>query len=276
MMKVLQICSEDASPMRNIISLYKKTLKQYSIKVERSFGDREIKDHDIVHGHYALTKPVISAYRKSKRAKIPFILHCHGSDVRSVSKDGFKKLPLHHSLISRYVRKRSDKVLLSTPDLLEFAEGEYLPNPVDLDLFRPMDMEKKDRILLAGRFTDGGGILELIDPDRKYDCINWGDDIDFPGNVQRLDFVDHEELPKLFNKYKKMIGPLVDPVSLTRLEAMACGLETYTEFPQRYVKFYDGEDPDKVSDPRGFIERYHHPEDIVKRLVEIYKELLNI
>ncbi len=273
-MKVLHVCSEDAVPMQNIYRTYSKHFQDYGVKPELRYEPGDIDGFDVVHGHYALTKSVIRAYRKSKRKKIPFILHCHGSDVRLVATEGLKKLPLHHRLISSHIRKRADIVLLSTPDLMEMATGLYLPNPVDLELFKPKETEKSEKILLLGRFRHNSGILKHIDPKKKYDCINWGDEIKFPRNVNMLPFTPHDELPELFNRYEKMIGALVDPVSLARLEAMACGLKTYTDFPQKYTSFYGFEDPDRVKNPRKFVQKYHDPKKIVKILVGIYEGLI--
>jgi len=274
MMKVLHVCSEDATPMQNIIKLYKKKFKKKNVQIDMSFGDKSVKGYDVVHGHYALTKPVIDANRKARKNSIPFILHSHGSDVRKVMGKGAVKLPFHHLWISKHIRKKSDMVLLSTPDLEEWAEGIYLPNPVDLDMFKPLDVEKTGKILLLGRFSEGGGIKKVLDPEKQYDCINWGDNIKFPDNVDTLPFLEHDELPELLNRYEMMIGPLVDPVSLARLEAMACGLKTYTDFPKKYTSYYGFENPDEVKDPRRFVEKYHDPDKITGYLLDIYESLV--
>ncbi|MFO7992440.1 MAG: glycosyltransferase [Thermoplasmata archaeon] len=273
-MKVLHVCSEEAVPMKNIYKTYEKQFKKTGVNSKLTYEPSNVENYDIVHGHYALTKPVIKSYRLAKRNNIPFIIHCHGSDVRSITLKGPEELSLKLSLVSNRVRKKADMTLLSTPDLPEWSEGLYLPNPVDLAIFKPMNIEKKDKTLLFGRFTKGGGILDIIDPKKKYDCINWGDDIKFPKNVHMLPFTPHDELPKLFNRYERMIGALVDPVSLARLEAMACGLKTYTDFPEKYTSFYGFENPDKVKNPRKFVKKYHDPKKIVKVLVGIYESLL--
>ncbi len=260
--------------MQNIFATYNKHFDKHGITAELTFDAENIKNFDIVHGHYALTKPVIHAYRQAKKYRKPFVLHCHGSDVRQITLHGAKKLPFKHSLVSRRLRKKADKVILSTPDLLEWSTGLYIANPVDLEMFKPMNVKKSDKILLLGRFTAGGGVLCLIDRKKRYDCLNWGDDIPFPQNVNILPFVPHDKLPELFNRYDKMIGALVDPVSLARLEAMACGLKTYTGFPKEYTSYYGFENPDNVEDPREFVKRYHDPKRIVKVLAEIYRSLL--
>ncbi len=273
-MKVLHVCAPKAVPMQNIFDTYRKQFQRRGVEADLSFTGDHVKEYDLVHGHYALTKPVIGAYRSAKRNGIPFVLHCHGSDIRSITSRGAMKLPLKYRLVSGRLRKKAHRVILSTPDLPEWSHGTYLPNPVDVEMFRPTGREKCGRILLLGRFTTQGGILELISPEKSYDCLNWGEDISFPNNVRKLPFTPHEKLPELLNRYHEMIGALVDPVSLARLEAMACGLKTYTNFPKDLLQYYGFEDPDETEDPRGFIERYHHPGKIMDVLFDIYDSLL--
>ncbi len=55
---------------------------------------------------------------------------------------------------------------------------------------------------------------------------------------------------------------------------MACGLKTFTDFDTRFTKYYDGQNPDTVPDPRGFIERFHNPKIAVARLIEVYGDLV--
>lgn len=273
-MRALHVCSPDAVPMQNIFATYRKQFDKLGIKAKLNFTGSDVKGYDVVHGHYALTRPVINAYRNAKKQGIPFVLHCHGSDLRQITTRGERKLSLKHRLVSGRLRKKAHRVLLSTPDLLEWSKGTYLPNPVDMDIFRPLGKKKCGRILLLGRFTTGGGILDLISREKSYDSLNWGEDVSFPKNVRKLPFVPHEQLPELLNRYDKMIGALVDPVSLARLEAMACGLKTYTCFPKDLLQFYGFENPDDTDDPRGFIEKYHNPKKIVDVLADIYGGLL--
>ncbi len=275
MMKVLHVRPDDAEPIKHIASL----LQEYSdrgieIEIQGTVKGIDIKRFDLVHGHYALNKKTIRAYLKSRTNNVPFILHCHGSDVRLVTHEGGKSLALHHRTISGWMRKRAEKVILSTPDLLEWSAGLYVPNPVDIEKFRPLDVEKKDRELLFGRFKRDGGLLYFLNTEKEYDCVNWGDEIEFPENVNELEFQSHSDLPEFFNQYKRMIGSLKDPVSLARLEAMACGLETYTDFPEKYTTFYGLENPDEVEDPRKFVKRFHHPERVASIVSSIYREVV--
>ncbi len=235
-----------------------------------------VSDFDIVHAHYALNMSTIRAFRAARKRKIPLILHCHGSDIRLVTSSGRTDLPFRNRKISQFMRKRAVKIFLSTPDLIDFeARGEYVPNPVDLGMFRPMpQVPKTDRTLICGKFVKGSHVLNFIEPDKQYDCVNVGDEVQFPANVRTLPFVPHEELPAFFNQYEVMIGTIHDLVSKARLEAMACGLRTFTDFEKKFIKFYDGQNPDEVEDPRAFIERFHNPDICVSRLIQVYGEVV--
>ena len=247
--------------------------------VEAEFAEEvkpgQVKNYDIIHGHYALNRHTIKAFREARRFEIPFILHCHGSDVRRLAGTGRKKLPIHYNFISNYMRKRSAKILLATPDLLGFAPGgEYLPNPVNLDVFRPMpEVEKSSKVLIIGKQIKGSKLPEFIEPGREYDCVNTGYQFDFPKNVRVLPYVKRDQFPRFLNQYKDMIGAIGDVISMARLEAMACGLKTFTDFEQAFSKYYDGQNPDKVENPRNFIERFHKPDIAVKKLIEVYEAL---
>lgn len=249
-------------------------LKKHGLDAEFAevVDSQMIKNFDVVHGHYALNRSTIRAFRLARRHKIPFVLHCHGSDVRLLTGTGRKQLPFHYKIISQHMRKRSSKVLLSTPDLIEFApEGEYIPNPVNLEIFRPMpEVEKSKKMLICGKQAKGSSLLKFIKPDIEYDCVNTGHDFDFPPNVRQLPFVPRDRFPEFLNRYESMIGTVGDVISMARMEAMACGLKTFTNFDPAFTKFYDGQNPDKAENPRGFIERFHNPANIVPRLIEVY------
>ncbi len=244
--------------------------------IEASFTEEvsaaAIKNYDIIHCHYALNRHTIDAFKLARKSKISFILHCHGSDLRLLSGTERKKLPWHYKTISQYIRKRSAKILLSTPDLIEFEpRGIYIPNPVDVNHFRPMpDVEKTGRQLIMGKLISGSRILKHIKPEIQYDCVNNGEKIQWPDNVKMLNYMPYEKLPKFFNGYENMLGTFGDLISMARLEAMACGLKTFTDFEKSFTKYYDGQSPDNAPDPRQFIKQFHAPEIAVDKLIEIY------
>jgi len=261
----------------HIPQLLVRELKKRGIDAEFSeeADASTIKEYDMVHGHYALNRHTITAFRLARKNKIPFILHCHGSDLRLLTGTERIELPWHYRTISQHIRKRSEKILLSTPDLIEFEpNGIYIPNPVDLDLFRPMpDMEKINRHLICGKLINGSNILDFIKPEIKYDCVNNGQNIQWPENVQVLEYVPYEKFPEFLNRYENMLGTFGDLISMARLEAMACGLKTFTDFEKKFTKYYDGQSPDTAENPREFIRQFHAPEISVKQIVEIYENI---
>ncbi|MBA3045130.1 MAG: glycosyltransferase [Candidatus Thermoplasmatota archaeon] len=237
---------------------------------------RTIAKHDIIHGHYALNRHTIAAFRLARKLKKPFILHCHGSDLRLLTGTGRKQLPFHYSVISQYIRKRSAAIILSTPDLEEFEpNGTYIPNPVDLERFRPMpEVKKSKRQLILGKQVKNSKLSKFIKPDVEYDCVNNGYPFNFPSNVRMLPCVEYDELNEFLNHYEFMIGTVGDVISMARLEAMACGLATFTDFEKKFTKYYDGQNPDEVKEPREFIKRFHSPEIPVSKLLRIYDDVM--
>ncbi len=171
------------------------------------------------------------------------------------------------------MRKRACKVFLSTPDLKEFSPGsEYIPNPVNLEMFKPMpEIEKSARDLICGKQVQGSRLLDFIKKDREYDCVNTGAPFDFPKNVHQVPYVGRRKFPGFLNRYRTMIGTVGDVISMARLEAMACGLKTFTDFEPSFARFYEGQNPDTVEDPRDFIKKHHDPDNTVKRLIEVYE-----
>jgi glycosyltransferase involved in cell wall biosynthesis len=269
-MKVLHVHEIAYIPRFLVEELRKKGVEaEFAEEVDAA----TIKGFDIVHGHYALNKKTIKAFRLARKLDVPFVLHYHGSDVRLLTGTGRRPLPFHYDIISRHMRKRSVKVFLSTPDLIGFApEGEYVPNPVNLCVFKPMpEVEKTNRILICGKQVRGSMLPDLIKPDKEYDCVNTGYAFDFPGNVRELPYVERDRFPAFLNRYEAMIGTIGDVISMARLEAMACGLRTFTAFEKEFARFYDGLNPDTVEYPRAFVERFHNPDIAVSKLIAAYE-----
>jgi glycosyltransferase involved in cell wall biosynthesis len=235
----------------------------------------DLSTYDIVHVHYAVNRRSLRGVRLAKRAGKPIVLHHHGSDVRRITPAGMRPLPPWYEAVSRWARRRAIKVLLATPDLTRFCPaGAYVPNPVDLELFRPTGGEKLDRVLICGRQFKGSKLPEFIKPERKYDIVNPGYQLRLPPNVRQLPFVPWERFPAFLNQYAEMMGSIGDLVTMARLEAMACGLRTFSNFDPSYVSFYEGQNPDKVENPRGFVQKYHDSGMVAKRLAGIYESVM--
>ncbi len=169
------------------------------------------RQYDVIHVH--------SLDRLIKTLKILYkdkivILHYHGSDIRGLWEH-------KADIISR-----ADVVVVSTPDL--FDEGKqygvyYLPNPVNLDLFRPMEH-------LRSRHQSAIYI---------YDPSSWAlRDVDYAreiANNMKLKLYIHDRnkrpipyryMPYVFNKFWYLIDKLsIYSLSLTALEALACNVK---------------------------------------------------
>jgi glycosyltransferase involved in cell wall biosynthesis len=242
--------------------------------VEDAAGS-DLSAFDIVHVHYAVNRISLRAIRMAAKAGRPVVLHHHGSDVRLVTAAGMRPLPPWWAAVSRWARRRAAATLLATPDLVDFCpSGTYVPNPVDLDAFRPMAAAKSGRILICGRQVKGSRLPGLLDPAKEYDSINTGHPIKMPGNVRELRPVPRAEFPEFLNLYSEMVGAIGDLVTMARLEAMACGLRTFSDFDERYVSYYSGENPDKTANPRAFVERHHDSRMVARKVIAAYEGVL--
>ena len=259
---------------------------------------------DIYHVHYLLQ----DCYVALKLGKKPLIGHAHGSDLRSTIKH-----PLWGRIV-RYNLKRCNKVLVSTPDILSIAktfreDAEYLPNPVDTELFYPkpiLEHEKK-RVLIASdsnwnvKGTDVAiRALSRIRDKVDVSIIAYGRDFDktialassLGLNVNVLPKVSHEKL----NEYYWNADVVIDrfklgSLGLVSLEAIACGrpvityvssgFPEYKEFPLKDLKT-DEEVAEAIlnADVKlwdreyAYLEKNHKPEIVIKILLEHFRRVI--
>ncbi len=117
---------------RRTRSLYSKTLGiLFKILLTKA---------DIFHVHYGLQDHYIVKTFKRQ----PTVCQFHGSDLRYTLKTGL-------GWIVRKNLETADRVLVSVPDVIEISkafreDSEYLPNPVDLQLFKPTPLPETDRL----------------------------------------------------------------------------------------------------------------------------------
>ncbi len=198
--------------------------------------------YDIIHVHY---HSIFVPFLKLMYGKKPVVMHFHGSDCRG-----------RWDKVSDWA-ELADTILVSTPDLLDGApEGTiYLPNPVDTEMFYNENKPRQPTAVhfsyhandLASEYTSTHGLeLEIVLPDQK---------------------IPHLQMPQLLNKYEYYIDikrnaikhvKLLEAMSKTGLEALACGCK---------VVRWDGEIVEGLPDQ-------HRPENVVKRLYEIYQEVV--
>jgi hypothetical protein len=89
---------------------------------------------DIIHANY-LRSPAYAAFLSFRR---PYILHCHGDDIRH----GL-------SFLQKVAIRSASQVLYSTEDLKGIIKGSVrLPQPVDISRFHPMENTQKQKAAL--------------------------------------------------------------------------------------------------------------------------------
>jgi glycosyltransferase involved in cell wall biosynthesis len=259
---------------------------------------------DVYHAHYLLQ----DCYLASRLGKKPLIGHAHGSDLRT---------SLTHPVWGRIVRhnlKHCHKILVSTPDVLGIAkryreDAEYLPNPIDAELFYPkppVQKGEKKRVLIASdsnwsvKGTDTAiKALSRIKGEVDISIIQHGRDFEKTTalasslglNLKVLPKISHEKL----NEYYWNADVVIDRFALgslgmISLEAIACGRPVLayvssdfpenTDFPLKDLKEEEtiantisNLPSDLWEREHLFLTKYHDVKNIESRLLSIYEEL---
>jgi glycosyltransferase involved in cell wall biosynthesis len=262
---------------------------------------------DVYHAHYLLQ----DCYIASRLSKKPLVGHAHGSDLRA---------SLKHPLWGRVVRhnlKSCGKVLVSTPDALGIAkrfreDAEYLPNPVDAELFYPKPISQHDgkkRVLIASdcNFNVKGTdiaikALSRIKDDVEVSIIKNG--LDFEKtctlasslglSLSVLPKASHEKLNEYFWSADVVIDRFkLGSLGVVSLEAIACGrpvvtyvsseFHEYREFPLKDVCTEETV-ADIVKEANNILwekqQKYltenHKAEATARKMIEIYNSLKNV
>jgi glycosyltransferase involved in cell wall biosynthesis len=260
---------------------------------------------DIYHVHYLLQ----DSYIANRLRKKPLVGHAHGSDLRST---------LKHKVWGRIVRsnlKKCDKVLVSTPDVLGQAkvfreDAEYLPNPVDKELFHSKPADQHDgrkRVLIASdsNWMVKGTDISIRALARVKDVVDVsiiGIGVDFTKTVElanslglRLNILPKAPHDRL-NRYYWNADVVIDRFTLgslgmVSLEAIACGRPAlcyvssdYPEnkdFPLKDLRVEE-EIAESITNlpsdlwerEHEYLERHHNAETVVSQLESIYQSLL--
>jgi glycosyltransferase involved in cell wall biosynthesis len=130
-----------------------------------------------------------------------------------------------------------DKQYLLKQNYLNGNKIEVIPNFIDIDIFKPLNIKKyKDRILFVGRLNEQKNVFNLIEAisetNLSLDIYGKGelkDELEkfakkLNAKVRFKGVVPNNKLPKIYNKYKYYIIPsYFEGMPKTLLEAMACG-----------------------------------------------------
>ena len=258
---------------------------------------------DIYHAHYLLQ----DCYIAERLGKKPIIGHAHGSDLR---------LSLKHPAWGRIVRsnlKKCDRILVSTPDILEEArrfraDAEYLPNPFDRGLFYPKPIENHERksVLIASdlnwsvKGTDVAiRALSKIKNELEIHVIRHGLDFERTLSLAKklglrlniLPKVPHEKLNQYFWNADIIIDQFkLGSLGVASLEAIASGRPVITYVSSEYDEYRDFPIKDvneeeeiaslvKEADielwrrEHSYLEKNHSLELIIRILLRVYREV---
>jgi hypothetical protein len=198
-------------------------------------------DYDIIHVHSIdkLVPPLKIYHRK------PVVLHYHGTDIRGRG----------NLLAKKIYKSLSNRVLVSTPDLLmDIPSAIYMPNPVDTDIFKPINgLKRKNTALFFLKYPDDDNVLKRV---RK---IGWERGLKLQIFNRRFEgeMIPYTNLPLLYNKYEYFIDRIrLNTLSKMALEALACGLKV-------------------VKDDRVILglPEQHLPFQVIARLMNIYEDI---
>lgn len=260
---------------------------------------------DLYHAHYLLQDCYIAA----RSGKKPLVGHAHGSDLRK---------SLSHPLWGRVVRhnlKECNRILVSTPDVLstarEFREdAEYLPNPVDAELFYPKriaESAEKKKVLIASdcnwavKGTDIAiRALSKIKGEVDVSVIGYG--VDFQRTLALassiglqlnvLSKVSHANIAQYYWNSDVVIDRFtLGSLGMVSLEAIACGRPVLayvsSEYPENHdFPLKDLREEQRIADlishlPQdlwneeyAFVKEHHDLKKIESRLQAMYTSLL--
>ncbi len=212
-------------------------------------------DHfDIVHIHWASYGVLGLA------SQIPFVIHCHGSDVRDRLKQPFFR-PLLTGLL-----RRAAAVTCISPDLLPIvcsvrSDAIFLPAAIDTEVFSPEEsnvqcVSEPWTILLFARLDPfkgvdaaARGIARFAERhgEVRVRLLDWGS---LRGQYKsryshRFEFipqVPQGEVSNLIRSADVIVGQLIaGALGLSELQAMSCGKPLITSF--RYEDAYPTRPP---------------------------------
>ena len=211
---------------------------------------------DIIHVHDAFSLiPFLRGIRK------PIIYHYHGTPA-------YKNPPSKR----RAVEQRADFLALATPDLLnlEYARPvQYIPNPVDTDLFRPAGHAKNNNGLLILKANHDSHVI-WHHVQQKLPDVNWyaimRTDMPVPQGVAKCEPQPYRNMPDTLRKFEFFADiqafntrnhTILPMITMTGLQALACGLQVLT---------HDG--------IQKGLPACHQPEHAAQAWCEIYERLI--
>ena len=249
-------------------------------------GLMAIAQADIVHYHWTswLEKLPLFGVRNPDARLLswlgkPLVSHFHGDDLR---KDLAK------------IQFKPNQTFVSTPDLLAYAPGgEWLPNPIDCELFTPLESESPPNIRIGYYDPPGGGVyvptkmiaLAIAEVQKR----GWEVEAAPARNIPRA------EMPEYYRSLAIWVDKLAGGFyGIMACEAAASGLpviasttkisqyigeRVFCEFSGNLVEDlkYLLENPEeraKIAEHgRAYVQNRHNAAAVAERTVEVYRSI---
>ena len=147
------------------------------------------------------------------------------------------------NFLEKFAYKNADAIIVSSKADKKYIEKKYkinsekinyIPNYIDIGLFRPLNIEKENRICTVAKLEKQKNLENLIEAVRGLDIklvifgsgsLNKKLKSLAPANVKIIASVPNNDLPKEINKSRLFIlASLYEGCPKALLEAMACGL----------------------------------------------------
>ncbi|PRX47763.1 glycosyltransferase involved in cell wall biosynthesis [Prauserella shujinwangii] len=256
--------------------------------------------HDIVHVHSA------STLAHSRLGAPRFVLHCHGSDVRTAQYDPARQDSIRAGL------REAEAVFYSTPDIAEHvlphrADALYLPVPIDVDeVPKWTPATGRPRVLFASRWTPDKGIdtqlamarelVAAVGDRAEVAGLDWGPHaVDAAElGVRLLPRGDHAAYLELLAGAHVVVGQSAGILAASELEALAAGAPVVTpvalplyadarppvlggsvEDAVAAVRaLLDGEEPHDPDSGRGWVRAVHGVERAVDTVCSVYRDVV--
>lgn len=189
--------------------------------------------HDVVHVHSA------STLAHSRLGAPRYVLHCHGTDVRTAQYDPARQRSIQAGL------RDAEAVFYSTPDLAEHvlphrADAVYLPVPIDVAAVEPWaPTGDRPTVVFASRWThdkdgkdEGTGqlavaraVLAAVGDDADVVGVDWGDQAAeaAAAGVRMVPRGDHADYLALLSGAHVVVGQSAGILAASELEALAAG-----------------------------------------------------
>jgi glycosyltransferase involved in cell wall biosynthesis len=259
-------------------------------------------DFDAVHIHYAYLGVI------GVLGRFPYVLHCHGDDVRDLAQAVRRP-------IIELALKHAAHVYYATPDLWERIkalrpDAEFLPNPIDIELFKPAPLEPAGPdVFIACSLNANKGVENIYEacqllvsarPGIRITALAGGERTKAFDDMAQVTLIANQpraKMPAIMARHRVIIGQAHNgAIGMTELEAMACGRPVVSHFvydnayaePPPLVRAHLGpeiaaavlgllDDPQAAQETgcasRAWLARYHDAGIVAERVEALFETL---